>query len=136
MYLGISAIGPGLYRDIPAIISSKQSGFNSFMNDVIPGDSNWNTPAVFPFVYVQTLPGAEQGIDMQGVSVNAGMFSFQIDVYSNKTQTEARNVMSEVRRIMKEMGFECNQMPSFENTKDVHRMTSRFRRLIGACDKL
>jgi hypothetical protein len=95
-----------------------------------------DTPAVFPFVYVQTLPGAEQGIDMQGISVNAGMFSFQIDVYSNKTQTEARNVMSEARRIMKEMGFECNQMPSFENTKDVHRMTARFRRLIGAGDKL
>jgi hypothetical protein len=95
-----------------------------------------DTPAVFPFVYVKTLPGSEQGIDMQGVSVNAGMFSFQIDVYSNKTQTEARSVMSEVRRIMKEMGFECNQMPSFENTKDVHRMTARFRRLIGAGDKL
>ena len=95
-----------------------------------------DTPAVFPFVSVKTLPGAEQGIDMQGVSVNAGMFSFQIDVYSNKTQTEARNVMSEVRRIMKEMGFECNQMPSFENTKDVHRMTARFRRVIGGGDKL
>lgn len=105
-------------------------------------DKNFSTvgssdaPAVFPFVYVQTLPGAEQGIDMQGVSVNAGLFSFQIDVYSNKTQTDARKVMAEVRRIMKEMGFECNQMPSFENTKDVHRMTSRFRRLIGAGDKL
>lgn len=95
-----------------------------------------DTPAVFPFVYVQTLPGAEHGIDMQGVSVNAGMFSFQIDVYSNKTQTDARKVMAEVRRIMKEMGFECNQMPSFENTKDVHRMTARFRRLIGVGDKL
>ena len=28
------------------------------------------------------------------------------------------------------------KMPSFENTKDVHRMTARFRRLIGAGDKL
>ena len=42
-----------------------------------------DTPAVFPFVYVQTLPGAEQGIDMQCISVNAGMFSFQIDVYTD-----------------------------------------------------
>ncbi len=95
-----------------------------------------DTPAVFPFVYVQTLPGSEQGMDMQGISVNAGLFAFQIDVYSNKTQSEARTVMSEVRRIMKEMGFECNQMPSFENTRDVHRMTARFRRVIGGGDKL
>ena len=69
-----------------------------------------DTPAVFPFVYVQTLPGTEQAVDMQGISVNAVTFAFQIDVYSNKTQTEARNVMSEVRRIMKEIGFECNQI--------------------------
>ena len=47
-YLGISAIGPGLYKEIPAMISSKQSGLSSFMKEVIPGDSNWNTPAVFP----------------------------------------------------------------------------------------
>lgn len=95
-----------------------------------------DTPAVFPFVYVQTLPGTEQAVDMQGISVNAVTFAFQIDVYSNKTQTDARKVMSEVRRIMKSMGFECNQMPSFENTKDVHRMTARFRRVIGGADKL
>ena len=95
-----------------------------------------DTPAVFPFVYAQTLPGAEQGIDMQGKSVNAGLFAFQIDVYSNKSQSEARTVMTEIRNIMKEMGFECNQMPSFEYTKDVHRMTARFRRLIASGDKL
>ena len=48
IYLGISAIGPGLYNDIPAMISSKQSGLSSFMKEVIPADSNWNTPTVFP----------------------------------------------------------------------------------------
>lgn len=120
----------------------KQNFSQTIKNTYSMTDKNFSTvgssdtPAVFPFVYVQTLPGAEQGIDMQGVSINAGLFAFQIDVYSNKTQTEARKVLSEVRRIMKEMGFECNQMPSFESTKDVHRMTARFRRVIGAGDKL
>lgn len=95
-----------------------------------------DTPAVFPFVYVQTLPATEQGRDLQGTSVNGALFSFQIEVYSNKTQTEARKVMSEVMRIMKTMGFEITSMPSFESTKDVHRMISRFRRMFGADDKL
>lgn len=89
-----------------------------------------DTPAVFPFVYVQTLPATEQGRDLQGTSVNGALFSFQVDVYSNKTQSEARNVMTEVSRIMKNMGFEIVSMPSFTNTKDVHRMTARFRRLL------
>ena len=92
-----------------------------------------DTPAVFPFVYVQGLPASEQGQDLCGTSINGGLFTFQIDVYSNKTQTEARKVMSEIIRIMKNIGFEIIAMPSFEGTQDnTHRMTARFRRLIGA----
>lgn len=105
-------------------------------------DKNFSTvgsskaPAVFPFVYVNALPASEQGRDLQGTSVNGALFAFQVDVYSNKTQNEARNVMKEVTRIMKTMGFEINSMPSFESTQDVHRMTARFRRMFGANDKL
>lgn len=105
-------------------------------------DSNFSTvgssdtPAVFPFVYFNALPANEQGIDLQGTSVNGALFGFQIDVYSNKTQNDARNVMKEIARVMKTMGFEINSMPSFESTKDVHRMTARFRRIFGANDKL
>ena len=95
-----------------------------------------DTPAVFPFVYFNALPASEQGRDLEGISVNGALFSFQIDVYSNKTQNEARKVMSEVSKVMKTMGFEIVSMPSFESTQDVHRMTARFRRMFGANDKL
>ena len=95
-----------------------------------------DTPAVFPFVYFNALPATEQGRDLQGTSVNGALFGFQIDVYSNKTQNEARKVMSEVTKAMKTMGFEINSMPGFEDTKDVHRMTARFRRMFGADDTL
>lgn len=95
-----------------------------------------DTPAVFPFVHFQTLPATEGAKDLQGNSVNGGTFGFQIDVYSNKTQTDARNVMKEVSRIMISMGFAGIQMPSFEGTEDVHRMTARFQRFIGGADKL
>jgi hypothetical protein len=105
-------------------------------------DSNFSTvgssdtPAVFPFVYFNELPAVEQGRDLQGTSVNGALFTFQIDVYSNKTQNDARNVMKEIARVMKTMGFEINSMPSFEDTKDVHRMTARFRRMFGSNEKL
>lgn len=95
-----------------------------------------DTPAVFPFVYVQTLPALERGQDMEGSTVNGALFSFQIDVYSNKTQAEARKVMSEIARLMKEMHFEIVSMPSFQNANDVHRMTARFSRIFGADDIL
>ena len=95
-----------------------------------------NTPAVFPFVYFQTLPATETGNDLSGTSVNGAVFGFQIDVYSNKSQSDARKVMTEVLRIMKAMRFEINSMPSFESTQDVHRMTARVRRTLGMNDKL
>lgn len=97
---------------------------------------NSDKPAVFPFVYFQTLPASEVGQDLVGTSINGALFSFQIDVFSNKTQTEARKVMTEIVKIMKNMGFEANSIPSFESTKDnTHRMVSRFKRTIGANDK-
>jgi hypothetical protein len=96
---------------------------------------NANKTAVFPFVYVQGLPASEQGADLQGTSINGALFTFQVDVTDNQTQTRARKVMTDVIRIMKTMGFEIVSMPSFEGTQDnTHRMTARFRRLIGAND--
>jgi hypothetical protein len=92
--------------------------------------------AVFPFVFVNALPGSERGQDLSGTSINGGLFSFQIDVYDSQSQTRARKVMTEVVRIMKSMGFESNSMPSFEQTQDnTVRMVTRFRRVIGAGDK-
>ena len=94
-----------------------------------------DTPAVFPFVYLQALPSSEIGMDFSRSSINGGLFSFQVDVTDNQSQARARKVMGEVIRIMKTMGFEVIQMPVLEDTKDIHRMTARFRRIIGANDK-
>ena len=132
------------YIMIPLMVFTKlKQNFSQTIKDTYKmTDKNFSTvgssdtPAVFPFVYVNALPASEQGRDLQGTSVNGALFGFQIDVYSNKTQNEARKVMSEVAKVMKTMGFEINSMPSFEDTKDVHRITARFRRMFGADDKL
>ena len=132
------------YMMIPLMVFTKlkQNFLQTIKDAYSMTDKNFSTvgcidtPAVFPFVYVQTLPASEQGRDLQGTSVNGALFGFQVDVYSNKTQAEARKVMSEITKVMKTMGFEINSMPSFEDTKDVHRMTARFRRMFGADDTL
>ena len=95
-----------------------------------------DTTPVFPFVYISTLPGKEEGKDLDGIFINGGTFAFQIDVTDNKSQYNARKVMNEVIRIMKSMRFEVNQFPKPEDTKDTHRMIARFRRIIGASDTL
>lgn len=132
------------YMMIPLMVFTRlKQNFSQTIKDTYKmTDSNFSTvgsskaPAVFPFVYVNALPASEQGRDLQGTSVNGALFTFQVDVYSNKTQNEARKVMSEITKVMKTMGFEINSMPSFESTQDVHRMTARFRRMFGADDTL
>ena len=95
-----------------------------------------DTPAVFPFVYVQLLPSAEQGQDIEGNTINAGLFTFQIEVTDNQTQARAKDVMSEVKRIMKSMRFTVQTTPDIQDTKDTHRAIMRCNRIIGSCDIL
>ncbi len=95
-----------------------------------------DTPAVFPFVYVQMLPFAEQGRNLEGTGINAVLATFQIDVTDNKSQARAKEIAFEILRIMKGMGFEVTAMPNFEDTSDTHRSTARYRRSISNGGKL
>ena len=95
-----------------------------------------DTPAVFPFVYIQLLPSAEQGQDIEGNEINAGLFTFQIEVTDNQTQARSKEVMAEVKRIMKAMRFTVQPTPTLEDTKDTHRAIMRCNRRIGSGDIL
>ena len=95
-----------------------------------------DTPAVFPFVYIQLLPSTEQGQDIEGNTINAGLFTFQIEVTDNQTQSRAKDVMSEVKRIMKSMRFTVQPTPDIQDTKDTHRAIMRCNRRIGSDDIL
>ena len=95
-----------------------------------------DTPAVFPFVYIQLLPSSEAGQDIEGNTINAGLFTFQIEVTDNQTQARAKDVMSEVKRIMKSMRFTVQPTPDIQDTKDTHRSIMRCNRIIGSCDIL
>mgnify|MGYP000577373049 FL=1 len=95
-----------------------------------------DTPAVFPFVYVQLKGSPARGKDLEGGKINAGLFTFQIEVTDNQTQARAKDVMSEVKRIMKSMRFTVQCTPTLEDTKDTHRAIMRCNRIIGSCDIL
>ena len=95
-----------------------------------------DTPAVFPFVFIQFLPSAEVGQDLEGNEINAGLFACQVEVTDNVSQTRAKEVMSEVKRIMKSMRFTVQCTPTLEDTKDTHRTIMRCNRIIGSCDIL
>lgn len=89
----------------------------------------------FPTVFMQDIGGAEQGQDIEGKSVNAVLSTIQIDVVDNKKRSNVREVMSEMIRIMKSMGYSITTTANFERTQDnTYRMVARFRRMIGYND--
>ena len=87
-------------------------------------------------MYIQLLPSTEQGQDIEGNTINAGLFTFQIEVTDNQSQTRAKDVMSEVKRIMKSMRFTIQPTPDIQDTKDTHRAIMRCNRRIGSSDIL
>ena len=94
------------------------------------------TPPIFPYNTIIELPGQERGQDLEGISINGGLFTFQADVFSNKSESEAKNCMAEIIRIVKLMRFQVTAMPSFDSKPQEYRMTARFSRIIGASDPL
>lgn len=97
--------------------------------------SNKNTPT-FPFIYINSLDPVERGRDLEGNSINGGLFAFQIEVTDNKSQDTASKIMEEIICTMKRMSFETVAMPRFESTKDSYRCIARFRRAIDENDIL
>lgn len=119
-------------NEFSSTLKTKYKMTNSNFSTVGSSD----TPAVFPFVYVQLLPSAEQGQDLEGTTINAGLFTFQIEVTDNQTQARAKDVMSEIKRIMKSMRFTVQPTPDIQDTKDTHRAIMRCNRIIGFWDIL
>ena len=90
----------------------------------------------FPTVYIHEMPGMETGADLQGGTINAVWSSFQIEVTTNTKQSDTKEVMDEVVKIMKKMRFQVISMPEFQNTDSIYRRVARFRRMIADDDIL
>lgn len=92
-----------------------------------------DAPAVFPFIYVKTMPSIEVGRTFDNV-ISGLEFAVQIEVVDNKDQQTAREVMIEISDILTKYGFMSADFGFFEDTKDTHRLISRFERVIGEGD--
>lgn len=127
-----SVVFTRIKNEFSSTLKTKYKMTNSNFSTVGSSD----TPAVFPFVYVQLLPSAEAGQDLERNEINAGLFTFQIEVTDNQSQARAKDVMSEIKRIMKTMLFTVQPTPDMQDTKDTHRAIMRCNRIISSNDIL
>lgn len=114
--------------------------FQKRMRDKFPGlscttDNEEVDERQFPCVYIHELEQVETGNDLDNVTVNAVISTFQIQVFS-KYAAEAKEIMTEATLQMKKLRFNITAMPIYtsENDKSVFLSVARFRRVIGNAD--
>ncbi len=89
----------------------------------------------FPTVFIKQLTTPSVGNTFDG-GINAGNFTFQIEVYDNVSQTRSKDVLNAVTKVMSDMFFNVTSLPVHDNTSSVYRTIARFNRVIGVDDTL
>lgn len=114
-----------------------------FQKTTVNGVTQWlnfskssvsETKPLFPYITFLELPGQERGQTLEGDSINAALFTFQIDVYDNAKEETTKECMAEIVKIMKSMRFNAKAMPAPDSRPQEYRSTARFSRLIGSSD--
>lgn len=95
-----------------------------------------NTPAVFPFVYIEELESPEIGRSTEGYETSGLRYGIQVFVSDNKSQNNAKEVSFEIYRVLKNLGFNCNKPRPTNNAKDIHSYVFRAIKPMGNDDIL
>lgn len=90
----------------------------------------------FPTVYIKRMQGVEQGQTLDGITVNAILSTFQVEVTDNISDNRSQEVADVVCEIMKSMMYQIVGEPIPDNTGDTYRNVARYRRLVGSLDIL
>ena len=98
--------------------------------------SQSNIEPQFPTVYIHMLPMVEQGSDLVNETINGVLATIQVDVTSNVSTSDVREVTTAILDIVKELRFQVTSMPEMFVDDDVYRQTFQSRRVIGSGDKL
>ena len=92
------------------------------------------TAADLPCVYVQELSMMELARELEPGEYSAVQSDLQIEVYSNMSQTEAKQIANAVTDIMSDYGYGAMSLPYPMNGNGIYRTVSRFRRTVGSDD--
>lgn len=94
-----------------------------------------STPSKFPTLYLHELKPVELGNDLYGRQIAALLYTLEIQVYSDVSETDAKEIMARAIVEMKQMGFEVREFPDVGTSNKISTAIARFRRTIAYADK-
>ena len=93
-------------------------------------------PAEFPTLFLHELTPVEQGQDLTNETVNAVLSTIEIQVWTNTTENDCRNIIAEATNQMKALQFNIIEMPLVQVSDKVNWGVIRCRRMVGNGDKI
>ena len=98
--------------------------------------ANQNQVTAFPTLYIHELSPVEAGNDLNNQTINAVLETIEIQIWTNETEAECRQLMSAAILEMKRMRFNCTAFPNIQTDNKIAFGIARFRRIIGSGDTL
>ena len=116
------------------------SNIKSYVEDTCKNVSNYSSksPPSFPAVSVVQIDNQDACMDLEN-SENAVESVIEIQCYSNKNITEAKNIINQCCDAMRKMGYARAYGPKpIDNASDrnIYRMVARFKRLVASVDDI
>lgn len=88
----------------------------------------------FPALYVHLLPLIEIGNDLLNEDVNAVRATIELQIFSDKSEQECREIMNVCIREMKKLHFNISMFPDPQTQSKKYFAIARFTRVIGGGD--
>lgn len=126
------------------IESKYRSYFSTRLKKALP-DYNFNfpveesnsTPTKFPTVFFREIAQVETGNDLSNSGVNAVMETIEVQVITNDSLSENKDITATTALIMKQFRFNAIALPTYlKEGENIRRSISRYRRIIGCDDEV
>lgn len=88
----------------------------------------------FPALYIHILPPLEMGNDLYNVDVSAINATFEMQVFSDKSETQCREIMNACITEMKKLHFKVSMFPDPQTVDKKYFAIARFNRIIAGGD--
>ena len=95
-----------------------------------------STVVNFPTLYLHELQPVEAGNDLVNESVNAVLSTIEIQVWSNVSEKDCKDIITAAVLEMKRLGYNVTMFPSVQTDSKIAWGAARFRRMVGSCDSL
>lgn len=88
----------------------------------------------FPTLYVHLLQPVEIGQSLENIDIAAVRATFDLQVFSNKSESECRKIITEVIKQMKSLRFNISLLPDPQTANKKYFAITRCTRVIAAGD--